>query len=300
MSTGKNGKKYGIAASPNTKTNNLSDWQTPQIDEEDLYQFAKSLPPGIRTKAIFAQCYGANTLESYLKGLQSNNGCGCGAASSDLNAESLNTGWEHIVLRNSQGKSFAKGISATRFREEDNISSTSSENYIYRYFLAKQKEFGITATSGEDLLRQSQLILAKATKKELSKEERDLVDGLVRVHESGYEEWMLKLDPSKTKQLLSYSGFDHYINYKETYGASTDPLIKEMLKSGRSQEILFLEKDSSREQIAKAFLLSASSEEKKAYRDLFRCEQDPLDTQNPTEQGGQAAPDKTGANKGVR
>ena len=281
MTTGKDGKKFGVAASPNSKVSNPAHGNTPQIDEDDLYQFGKSLPAGIRTKAIFAQCYSANTLDSYLKGLQANNGCGCGAASSDLNEVAYSTYWEQDILENSPGNSFSKAVSMTRFKDSTNMSSTSSESLVYRSLLAKQKELGITAAGANDLLLQSQAILAKAqaSKKELTQEERDILETVVRGNAAGYYEWMQNMDSVATKKSLTYSKASAEEKNK-SYAASKDPLVKDLLRFQNTAAIAQLEKDSSREQLVKSFLLTASPEEKKAYRDLVRCEQDPLETRN--------------------
>jgi|GEM_PF-3946784 hypothetical protein len=301
MTTGKDGKKFGVAASPNSKVTNPAHGNTPQIDEDDLYQFGKSLPAGIRTKAVFSQCYSANTLESYLKGLQSNNGCGCGAASSDLNEVAYSTYWEQEIVENSPGNSFSKAVSITRFKDTTNMSSTSSESLVYRSLLAKQKELGISAAGANDLLLQSQAILAKAqaSKKELSQEERDILETVIRGNAAGYYEWMQNMDSATTKKSLTYSSASAEEKNK-MYAASKDPLVKDLVKFINPTAIGQLEKDSSREQLVKSFLLTATPEEKKAYRDLVRCEQDPLDTRSSVSPNGGTSPGDTEEQSGFR
>jgi hypothetical protein len=152
MNTGKNGKTFGIAASPLAKTKTTSTMGSPQITQDDVTEFAKALPEGIRTKAIFGQCYGANLMESYLKGLQSGNRCACGVAAADINTESFGADWDYDIMRNALGTSLANGFNKNRFSDQDeNLNTASSEAYLYRHFINKANELGIQADNGDDI-----------------------------------------------------------------------------------------------------------------------------------------------------
>jgi hypothetical protein len=306
MTTGKNGKTFGIAASPLAKTKTVSNGGAPQITQEEVTQFASALPEGIRTKAVFGQCYGANLMESYLKGLKSNNRCACGAAASDLNVESYDPAWDSDVLLEARGKSLAIGVNKRRFLDEMNISSTSSENFLYGYFLRKADELGIKTETGDDILKNSHMILEKMQnqKTTLSKEDQDILEETVRIHESSYYDWIRKENVAKTKDLLSYSGRqalrgEKSEKFDKKYASSKDPLLDRIQEINASYSIVpRLEQDHSREEILKAFLLSASTEEKNAFKDLTKCEQDPLEGQSAATTDKKSNSDATGdANK---
>ncbi len=288
VKTGKNGKSYGVATDPRTKSDNKSDEGNPQIDENDLTAFASKLPAGIRVKAIFGQCFGANTMDAFFKGLRGKtNSCVCGTSAADIGQAAIGiegaASWEVNVMTTGQGKSLIHGVRAPQFKDKNNLGPSSSELFLYKYFLAKASKIGIKASSGKDVLKNFQKISDYSQKngKPLNQEDASLVIDVKKNNNSTYYPWMQDLNSLNARDSLKWSEprDDLEIKYKD----SNDPLIKDIFRIFAFDLIRTMERDHAREEILKSFLTLATDSEKAELRSLMKCERDPLDAAPPLE-----------------
>jgi hypothetical protein len=153
--TGPQAPSYGITAMPDPKTGVIQ-----HISQNDLNQFAKKLPTGIRVKMIFGQCYGADSQDTLLKALATQNVCACGAAASAQGTPAAgsfvpgNPSWEGLIpeLGQGEGLSLARATWQASSLEPmktgqvydesqnfigENAAYLSSERVVSRYFLQK-------------------------------------------------------------------------------------------------------------------------------------------------------------------
>lgn len=141
---GENGDQYGIVTGPRERA---------PIVEEDLREFARVLPPGIRVKLFFSQCYSSDTAQILLDHLiERDDRCSCGITGAAWGSEAYaGPAWERKVIAGLFQKPIAGVVSPSLSQINGNLDvRTSRLNRVYRFFMQHRLDIPVLAALRAD------------------------------------------------------------------------------------------------------------------------------------------------------
>jgi len=293
--------EFGIVTSPLEKE---------MIDANDIREFARTLPPKIRVKLIFTQCYSSDTSQIFLDSLaERDNRCSCGIASADFGSESYHgPDWDEKIIKGLEDGSMVSVVNttvpnpwaATNINDPDGSGDrdarTTRANLVYRLFLdhpnVSQTLAGIHSKHGRfgELVMQkySAAILKDALSNgPLSETDEDALNKETSVAVGLLKKRFPSTDAVDFERLLSIPGIESMSHSDPSLdGNSYVQALRNQLKNSSRHEAVQLHMIRSRWdiiqatavwlQLYEAFLRFASETDKKAARDLLLCETDPV------------------------
>ncbi len=264
-------------------------WDYADVSEEDLKNFAKSLPKGIRFKYRFGQCYASDALAAFQAGIENEDpGCSCGSTGATIGRPSLGGNIQSALLARAATTTPAEArgeLVTDRIKQGDKYLSPqwlTSELVYMNYFQGKAKAFGLEPyATGDQIEDTAPTIYEKAIASHptLTPEDQKLLRaergalaeryGMAKTPEAEWDKiiqkgWELRAAKGETTdRWRSYDALGHPI---------LGPAAKKFTTDQSLVQILNAESDLTRLQLLEAFLRTAPDDLKKRYLAYRECE----------------------------
>ena len=295
---GKDGSQYGVAVEP-TKPGSLD---PPYLTEMDMTEFARALPPGIKVKTIFGQCFSSNVSEPFHQALKSKTSCHCGSNNGWFDQVAKSSALDRKMWEASQAESLSRGqslSSATWIYLSAGVgapyaaSITRSDSLAYRFLIKKfnlnpqilpfellynraeitldraKKANSIFTSEDKEFLAQYRLEMGRAAQilfPKLKKENVErLIDLILLAEPKGND--MSSIDERNRRHKAREELVGEPITDRVYRGGEEEKLRREMISRDES-----LVKLRARYELMEAFLLSADSKTRDEVIQSFACD----------------------------